>query len=98
MEYKNRELIQVLTLAEVCREVGSSLIFQGRTAIRAFFGGARTSEDLDFYVDVRALTKGSLKNNFTFLCQGHSSFHIIGIVISETVEHSRYVPIAELYA
>ena len=57
MEYKNRELIQVLTLAEVCREVGSSLIFQGGTAIRVFFGGARTSEDLDFYVDVRALTK-----------------------------------------
>lgn len=57
MEYKNRELIQVLSLAEVFREIGPSLIFQGETAIRFFFGGTRTSEDLDFYMDVRTLSK-----------------------------------------
>ena len=53
MVYDNRELIQVLSLAEIFREVGPSLIFQGGTAIRFFLGGTRTSEDLDFYMDVR---------------------------------------------
>jgi predicted nucleotidyltransferase component of viral defense system len=54
MEQQNRELIQVLTLAEACRAMGSSLIFQGGTAIRIFFGGTRTSEDLDFYTQALA--------------------------------------------
>ncbi len=57
MESKNRELIQILILAEVCRELGSSLIFQGGTAIRVFLGGTRTSEDLDFYMATQALPK-----------------------------------------
>ena len=41
MEYENRELIQVLTLAEVCRELGPALIFQGGTTIRVFLGGTK---------------------------------------------------------
>ncbi len=51
MEHEKRELIQIITLAEVCRELGPSLIFQGGTAIRIFLGGTRRSEDLDFYID-----------------------------------------------
>ncbi len=53
MEPEERELIQVLVLSEVCREMGPSLVFQGGTAIRVFLGGTRRSEDLDFYMAAR---------------------------------------------